>query len=264
MDFALFMAIVDAAPFAQRVHPYSRGEPLLYPHIIEAVKYITQSGKESEIYSNASLLTSDVAKGLFEAGLTDLILSVDENSGERFESIRKLSWQKVLTNIEGAVKIRDDMGVGTRLKVSSCVGDFNIDRIGEIRDFWLNIVDEVNLGPYVPLPPETRLDVGATVDMSPVSCNQPYYNLLIRVNGVVTFCCMDWYDTMILGRVDRGVTKDRLLDIYNNKDFNAMRYGMEFGKNAPVLCSYCQYARRCNQMVKDLQMRGVEATANSQ
>jgi len=55
----------------------SGGEPLLYPDIIEVVKFITSLKLKCIILSNGELLTPDFAKKLREAGLFQFFLHVD-------------------------------------------------------------------------------------------------------------------------------------------------------------------------------------------
>jgi MoaA/NifB/PqqE/SkfB family radical SAM enzyme len=264
MDFELFKAIIDASVdfITENVMPYSRGEPLMYPHIIKAVQYITDSGLRSKMYSNGSLLTEHMARDLINAGINELSFSIDTNNAQEFEAIRKIPWDRVLANIERLVEIRDELGSKVVVVVRSTVGPFNIDRIAAIRDFWLERVDEIRFMPLLPMPDKEVLDVKPITEMQPYECMQAYGALNIRINGEIPFCCNDWHDCYVVGQIGKDVTKRKILDIYNNKTMGKWRDALEFGKGAPTLCIYCQSNRRAVDMWQKLEGQGVCRTRN--
>jgi MoaA/NifB/PqqE/SkfB family radical SAM enzyme len=264
IDIDLFKAIIDACAdfITENVMPYSRGEPLMYPHIVEAVQYITDSGLRSKMYSNGSLLTEDMARRLIAAGIDELSFSIDTNNGTEFESIRKLSWNRVLGNIERLLELRHEFGSDVKVVVRSTVGPFNIDRIAEIRDFWLERVDEIRFMPLLPMPDKEVLEEKPITMMQPYECMQAYGALNIRLDGSIPFCCNDWHDCYVAGRIGKNVTKKKILDIYNNSKMAKWRDGLEFGKGAPTLCIYCQSNRRAVDMWQMLEGQGVCQSGN--
>jgi MoaA/NifB/PqqE/SkfB family radical SAM enzyme len=259
MDFELFKAIIDASAdfITENVMPYSRGEPLMYPHIIQAIEYITDAGLRSKMYSNGSLLTEHMSRRLIDAGIKELSFSIDTNNGQEFEDIRKIPWSRVLGNIERLVEVRDELGADVFVVVRSTVGPFNIDRIAEIRDFWLERVDEIRLMPLLPMPDKEVLEAKPVTEMQPYECMQAYGALNIRLDGSIPFCCNDWHDCYVVGQIDKSVTKRKILDIYNNKQMARWRDALEFGKGAPTLCIYCQSNRRSVDMWQRLEGLGV-------
>ena len=61
--------------------------------------------------SNGSLITEPVARGMIEAGLDAINISVDASGKEVFESTRiGLKYDKVIANIERLVRIRAELG----------------------------------------------------------------------------------------------------------------------------------------------------------
>ena len=61
--------------------------------------------------SNGSLITEEVARGMIEAGLDAINISVDAAGKEVFESTRiGLNYDKVIANIERLVRIRAELG----------------------------------------------------------------------------------------------------------------------------------------------------------
>ena len=79
MDYALFRTGVDQivqGRLADTVGFHVLGEPLLYPHILDAVEYAHTRGLRTVLTTNGSLLTPDIVLGLAAAGLSALIISL--------------------------------------------------------------------------------------------------------------------------------------------------------------------------------------------
>ena len=114
MSFELFTKIVDECAELGithvRVHNY--GEPFIDRRLVEKVRYAKQKGiREVGMISNGSLITEAVARGMIEAGLDAINISVDASGKEVFESTRiGLSYDKVIANIERLVGLRAELG----------------------------------------------------------------------------------------------------------------------------------------------------------
>src|SRR5918993_4760752 len=93
-----------------RVHNY--GEPFIDRRLVEKVRYAKDRGiKEVGMISNGSLITEDLARGMIDAGLDAINISVDAAGRDVFESTRiGLKYDKVIANIEGLVRIRAEIG----------------------------------------------------------------------------------------------------------------------------------------------------------
>ena len=108
MAFDLFRKIVDECAELGithvRVHNY--GEPFLDRQLVEKVRYAKQKGiEEVGMISNGSLITEEVARGMIDAGLDAINISVDAAGKEVFESTRlDLNYDKVIANIERLVR----------------------------------------------------------------------------------------------------------------------------------------------------------------
>ena len=80
MSFELFKKVVDECVELGithvRVHNY--GEPFMDRQLVEKVRYAKQKGiQEVGMISNGSLITEQVARGMIEAGLDAINISVD-------------------------------------------------------------------------------------------------------------------------------------------------------------------------------------------
>ena len=71
--------------------------------------------------SNGSLITEDIARGMIEAGLDAINISVDAAGKEVFESTRvHLDYDTVIANIRTLVRLRKELGK-TRPQADSVV-----------------------------------------------------------------------------------------------------------------------------------------------
>ena len=75
------------------------GEPLLHPRFLDMVRAAKQRGLRAEVTTNALLLDDAVAAGLLEAGLDQLVVSIDGASAEAFGRVRGASLARVVENV---------------------------------------------------------------------------------------------------------------------------------------------------------------------
>jgi sulfatase maturation enzyme AslB (radical SAM superfamily) len=241
MPIELFKAIVDASPFAKRIDPFRRGEPLCYPDIIEAIEHITSNNKESVLYTNGSLLDADMAKALIAAGIRTIWFSVDEYEKEAFEKIRRgLDFDEVLYNIEQFQKYKNETAAPVTTGARICITDQNRGRIEEIKGFWKGRVDTVKAIYENPVFPKEIFENIPKMNTRPIRCYEIYRTMVIRPDGVVNACCPDWYDTLEIGRIDRDSDTQDILDIFNGEKMTALRRTLLKGRDCPIACALCR------------------------
>src|ERR671910_929261 len=91
MSFELFTKIVDecAALGITHVRVHNYGEPFVDRKLVDKVRYAKEKGiKEVGMISNGSLITEEVARGMIDAGLDAINISVDAGGRETFERTR--------------------------------------------------------------------------------------------------------------------------------------------------------------------------------
>lgn len=91
LDFDLYTKIIDdisGNEITKTVGFHILGEPLLYPHVFKAVRYARENGLRTEMTSNGSLLTQERVRGLAEAGLDRLTISL-QRFGETDHEARR-------------------------------------------------------------------------------------------------------------------------------------------------------------------------------
>jgi len=76
------------------------GEPLLHPRFLDMVRLAKARGLRAEVTTNALLLDDEMAGGLLQAGLDQLVVSIDGASAEAFGRVRSgASLDKVVENV---------------------------------------------------------------------------------------------------------------------------------------------------------------------
>ncbi len=127
MEWATFEAVVDGLTAAHEggrageappaVAFMGLGEPLLHPRLLDMVRLAKQRGLRAEVTTNALLLDDELAAGLLEAGLDQLVVSIDGASAEAFGRVRSgASLDKVVRNVR---RLQDGGGpnYGPRVRI---------------------------------------------------------------------------------------------------------------------------------------------------
>jgi molybdenum cofactor biosynthesis enzyme MoaA len=114
MDMALFRKIADECVELgiEHVRMHNYGEPFVDRALVEKVRYAKQKGvPQVGMISNGSLITEAAARGMIDAGLDAINISVDASGKDTFEKTRLgLKYDKVIANIERLLTLRDAEG----------------------------------------------------------------------------------------------------------------------------------------------------------
>lgn len=124
------------------------GEPLLHNRIFELIKLSKDHDKQTELITNATLLTEDISKRLVECGIDTLWISMDGFTKESYEAIRKGSlYQKITDNIKYFNSIKGNIKLG----LTFVMMNENLAELDEINDFADKYgFDYINLSHVVP------------------------------------------------------------------------------------------------------------------
>lgn len=117
------------------------GEPLLDKKIYKRVKQLKDGGiKHVGMSTNASGLNEKNARALLEAGVDELMLSIDAIDKENYEKSRVgLNYEQVLGNIRRYFRLRDEINPLSQIRVRAVCQfdpDENPDAVREWEEFW--------------------------------------------------------------------------------------------------------------------------------
>lgn len=142
MKEEIFGKIVDEvaehAPTIRRASLYRDGEPLLDKKLPDRVARLKDVGVGTvSIATNVSLLNEERARGILEAGIDHVILSVDSLKKEIYESIRvRLNFEEVLDNALRFIRLRNEIRPSAQVVVRMIRQESNYDEWPAYREFW--------------------------------------------------------------------------------------------------------------------------------
>jgi putative heme d1 biosynthesis radical SAM protein NirJ2 len=114
---------------------FSGGEPLMRPDIYELGAYARAQGLRAVMGTNGSLITSEVARQMKEAGFMAAGVSLDSLDPEKNNNFRRLENAYQLT-VEGMNNLR---AAGVPFQIHTTVMDWNVGELEAITDFAIEI-----------------------------------------------------------------------------------------------------------------------------
>ena len=222
MGLDMFKKIVDSFE-GEEVQPQFFGEPTLHPDFPEMLRYLKAKGKKVTFYTNGSFPLGNV-DDVIKADPDRVIFSIESDNAELCRKIRGLDFENIYNNI---LKFPVSK---IRIRMTECVENEN--RIEEIEDFWKShgiktiVVNET---------PIVRHEVKEFTDYV---CKRPFEQLVIKSNGDIVLCCVDWYGEYKIGNIEDGIDK-----VWNSKKFNDLRKKIN-AKDEPSICKKCGFKVR--------------------
>lgn len=235
---------------------YHAGEPLLHPKIGKMVEAVKKADvcTQVEITSNASLLTSEIAADLVENGLDYFRASIYSVCEKRSKQITNtdISPDVILEKIKYLRSCRDKTG-SNKPYISAKIMDTSEEEIKKFKAMYDGVADEA----WVDIPwdlagtKEKALDklYGAYGSEARVkyhdtslykqrkACRYPFTHLIIKTNGDVIICCMDWPRMTYLG----NIMEMSLADIWQGEKLYNFRMMMLRTKGVDhPLCGDCE------------------------
>lgn len=221
MDEDLFRKIVDECGkhFIGRISPYLMNEPLLDRNLPERIAYINARKKpvtKTKINSNGALLTGEMSEGLVRARLRHLWISVQGYSEETYRKSMNLSLDRVLTNIDRFLDIRERLGAKLpKLSITTLKTAIVADEIEYARKYWgeRDVTFKVH-----------KVDNRSGKDLSGLGSRKPKLRrdcdlflkqAYVLYNGDMILCCHDWRRTVVLGNVG----EQSIAEIWNSPHF---------------------------------------------
>ena len=191
--------IIKYSEIVRTVNLSRDGEPLLDKDLERKIALLKEGNIGHVAFStNVSLLTEKRAKSLISAGLDDIMFSIDGMAKETFESVRRgLDYDTVVENALRFISIRDEIAPSVRVRVRMVLQEKNLDEVADWGKYWrlkLKKQDRVyakkihnwgNQLDNVSVLPGRRIKL-----LTP--CTSPFSTMIIKFNGVVVVCPMDF------------------------------------------------------------------------
>lgn len=239
MDFALYRSIMDQlfqlGLFDIEIRYFLSGEPLVAgKSLITMLKYARTLGfKNTLIHTNGTLLNK-YGKGILDAGLGKISISVDGFDKSTYERVRINSdFEKTIIRINNFLLL--SKGYSTKTTIQTIIDPR--ESISEYEEKMMSLLpgaDEY----YVRYPHNWNTINSITRSnnyKTKVNKCFPSENLSIYANGLVPICCADLNGDYILA----DANKMSIEDIWVNK-LAAIRDRMIRGQSIPELCDNCE------------------------
>jgi radical SAM protein with 4Fe4S-binding SPASM domain len=238
MDMALYRKVADecAALGIQHVRMHNYGEAFIDRQLVEKIRYAKSLGiREVGVISNGSLIGDDVARGMIEAGLDAINISVDAAGKEVFERTRVgLKYDKVIAAIDRIIRIRDEMGRTRPRLILSFVRQHDSAEERSFITHWSQRADKVHI---------TDLHNWAGTLNAESDVNYPCYRqwltFTVLWDGRVSLCCADFDGKEILG----DLRTSTIQDIWNNERYREVRRA-HLDHGGPSICQTCDLPKK--------------------
>jgi radical SAM protein with 4Fe4S-binding SPASM domain len=238
MDMDLFKKVVDecAALGITHVRVHNYGEPFLDKQLVEKVRYAKNKGiAEVGMISNGSLITEELARGMIDAGLDAINISVDASGKETFERTRvHLKYDDVIGNVRTLARLRRESGRKRPKLILSFVRQNNsADEQAFIHE-WSQVADKIHI---------TDLHNWAGTLNTESDVRYPCYRMWLTFtvlwDGRVSLCCADFDGRHILG----DLRTSTIAQVWNSPAYRAVRR-QHLQNGGPEICRSCDLPKK--------------------
>ncbi len=149
------------------------GEPMLYPHIMEMIRFIKDQGMDIELFTNGTGITPSVAKELSEHGVVvALKMNTTDEKQQDLLSNRKGAYNLIQSAFKNLKKAGYPSSVP--LAVSTVICSQNIDGLDKMWD-WMR---EENITPYIEMiTPQGNAKGNDSLDIEPQRIKDLFYRI---------------------------------------------------------------------------------------
>lgn len=273
MSFRELKSIVDQFPGLKWIGLTGIGESFLNPDFMKMVKYVKGKNLYFELYDTFFLIDEKFSRGLIEAGVDRMIVSMDAATPQTYEKIRVgAKFERSLENIKNLRKLKKKMGAYyPEISFHYIISKENIDEVLPFVSFVKKLMGKENTsilftsilhefpeikGLAVEIPDELVEKVekkaqklGIKVawnrnipgEKDPIiKCNE-WTMPFIFVDGTVVPCCAgneankrDYQRKTSMG----NIFKESFRQIWNSAKYRRLRQMIHDGKTPPA-CKYC-------------------------
>jgi len=224
------------------------GEPLLDKKIAKRVQALKEIGiKKVSLSTNASLLTEKKAQELLEAGLDELMLSIDAVEKKRYEMMRVgLNFEAVVRNIQSFFTLRDKIRPKLIVRVRGVsFHELNNSQhrkeLQDWEDFWETLrkpQDRIYMKRAHNWGNQKNWD-DHTPQYDEVfhPCIIPWSTMHVTAMGKVPLCPMDFDAKLDLG----DINVQSMSEVWRNEKWSKIREAHRSGQRKKV--EFCQGCR---------------------
>ena len=201
------------------------GEPLLDKRVAGFIKDLKGAGIPTvTLVTNAELLNEKKSYGLLNAGLDELMISIDGYSDEVYSKLRiGLDFETVVNNTVSFLELRNRVKSNLRVRIRMVVVDENKEEVEPYLEFWKSKVsdcDRVQALPAHSWGNELYIESKESIEkMKPKPCIAPFNMFTIHYDGEVTMCGHDYKHNHVMG----DLNVQTIQEIWKGQKFEDIR-----------------------------------------
>ncbi len=223
METFLYKKIIDQCKPLEAVWTFLMGEPLMDKNLPEKIAYAKNAGiRKVGIFTNGSLLTSDLILKLIASGIDHITISFDALTEQTFKEIRPgLNFKQVSMNIENLVKLRRQRNQKVPfIAIEFVKMESNASESESFRKKWEKIVDAVYISSMVNWGGANQAKSASQLSYKiRRPCYMLWRDMVVFVDGRVSLCCYDYEGSVILGDINTQLLKE----IWTGEKFSEIR-----------------------------------------
>ena len=232
---------------------YGEGEPMLDKDLTRSIRLAHEMDitERTEVTSNGSALTENVGRNLIDSGLTYLRISIYGVTEERQKYITQtnISAERVYQNVCQFRNLRDRLGSATPFLYVKMIDTGAVEEQQLLRERYEAVADEIMIEPAMDWDSYDNRNLlqlaspgsKTTPRQGKKACPYPFYSLVIKANGDVVACCVDWNKHTAVGNIHR----ERFSEIWNGERLrNFRRMHLEGRRHENASCATAGSWRR--------------------
>jgi len=226
-DIVEYLAEIQAKPTITLI---GRGEPLAHPRLPEIVRMAAEKGLSCYVITNGTLLTTEKAQQLIDAGLKRIQVSLHATTPQTYEKMAgKPLFHKVVGNIQNFLALNDDAGHPCHVSVFSVISSINSHEMEEFRKTWEGKVDRVHShGAFSLLGDSMMANELTPKESCPMTenvggCSVPWRFFTIRWDGAIVPCALDHASRIVIENIYNTNGKIDLKGAWNSDIYRKLR-----------------------------------------
>ena len=109
---------------------FTGGEPFLRKDIFELIDHSVKRGLKTEVVSNGSLITEELARKIVRSGLQNIAVSLDGKNERTHDAVRqKGAFLKATTALKNLTNAKKEVGAGPQISVWTTIMKENVDEL---------------------------------------------------------------------------------------------------------------------------------------
>ncbi|WP_457557128.1 radical SAM/SPASM domain-containing protein [Candidatus Harpocratesius sp.] len=241
MDFHTFKeciyAIKDIQKEIRPVGLHHFGEPTLHKDLVKYVQFASENEVPTSFSCNPQFLSKETMKGLLNANLNRIVLSLDALDEDTLKKIKgkNANYELTIKNIRLFLKLKKESQNNCEIRIQMVAYKLNQKDWKQFLKMWENedCYAYIKGYDYWSIP---KLNEFSAKSLN-VFCDFPFNSIVVLWDGRIVPCCHDFDGKLVMGSIFDGIE-----NVWKNEKYTAFREKFVNNKFFPdFLCSKCSF-----------------------